>query len=135
MAHRYRILKAEVDADPINRDYASMTDQEVTADINSNLRTAPDKVSITAAELFEATVQAEYANLGPGAKAEYDQILSLGAINVADGAKARTDMEAMFSGGTLTAIQALYSGQQFYRWQEIGLSQQVRVGHVEDVRR
>jgi hypothetical protein len=129
-------LKGEVFSDPLVRGYSVMTDIQVADDINANERDALDRDQITSIELFDATDQAHFEVLGPGAKAEYSQMIQLGTVNVIDGKKGRTDLENMFaSTGTLTALQALYSGQKFWRWQEIGLSRAVEQGNVTDVRR
>ena len=139
MAHRFRTLETEMLADPLVRGYGGMTDIGVADDINTNSRTAPDKNSISVAEMWDATIQSEYEAITPAQKVSYGQMLTVasgGALDVTPGSKARTDLEGMFAAtGTLTALQALYSGQTFFRWQEIGLSSPVAEGHVADVRR
>ena len=138
MAHRFRTLETEMLTDPLVRDYASMTDIQVADDINTNSRTAPDRNSITTGEFFKAMVQPEFEGVSLAQQREINEILVLasGIVDMTPGAKERVDLEAMFSGtGTLTAMQALYSGQTFFRYQEIGLPGPVAEGHVADVRR
>ena len=91
MAHRFRTLETEMLADPLVRDYASMTDIGVADDINTNSRTAPDRNSISVAEMWDATIQSEYESRPPNQKTSYDQMLTVasgGALDVTPGSKA-----------------------------------------------
>lgn len=62
----YRILRTEIDADPLGRGYAGMVDGQVADSLNAANRQR-NRSLMTGAEIFENTVPAEFAALPEGA--------------------------------------------------------------------
>lgn len=129
-------LKAEITIDPLVRGYAGMTDQQVADSLNTVNRTR-ERPTLTAAVLYNAMDSAELNALDAAKQARVDRILSLGGdINLTDGAKARAELLAVFSGagGTNTrpAIGAAVT-EDISRATEIGLGH-VWPGHVQTAR-
>ena len=94
-------VRAELDADPLGRGYAGMTDGEVSDDLVALTRES--WVRVSASELLEAIVPADWAGLTNIKRANVDSVLSMGdVINVAPGSNARALLTTAFAGATET---------------------------------
>lgn len=58
----YNVLKDELDNDPLARGYAGFTDEQASADLNTEYRNVP-RASMNGDEIFAATDNAEFTGL------------------------------------------------------------------------
>ena len=122
----YAAIADEINADPLARGYAAMSDQEVADSMN-----AVDRVR-TLERLDQASVYnnidvGEYTGLSNANKTEVWNIVQVGGAEglwVRPGDTARTRLIAIFGGGsaTITALGALLD-QPISRAEEIGLGE------------
>jgi len=130
-------LSDEIALDPLGRGYAGMTDEAVVADLNARRRTR-NRVTMSAAEIFEAIVPAEFVALDMAKQARVDRVLALGAdviIGPDNNTNAVQELLACFGAPSQT-VQALAARRavSISRAEELGLGD-VRPGHVQEVRR
>lgn len=120
----YKILKTEIDSDPLTRGYSGMTDLQVSDSLNTVNR--DNWVPITAAQVYEAVSQSDYDGLDPvidaADLAELDRIFSLGGdIPTAPGGRVRNKLIGIFGGGSTTITNlAAIANQKRSRGVEIG---------------
>jgi hypothetical protein len=93
-------LVAELTDDPEGRGYAGMTDEEVTADLLTEYRTAPVD-TVSGQDIFEAVVPGEYAALSAENTSLLHAIIGMGTVRVG-GTNTRAALLAMFGAGTTT---------------------------------
>jgi hypothetical protein len=102
------IVRAELDADPLDRGYSSMTDAEVSADLNMCIRES--WVPVLASDILEIVTPAALADLDVDARRDVDSVLSMGSeIDFGPGTRARTLLTVAFAGSppTLNALKDL----------------------------
>ena len=141
-------IRAEIDSDPLARNYAGMaddpgdpasTDWQSRADkISASLRTA-DRTrtlsSLEGAEIYAAIDESEYTGLTQRPQSRVDAITRLGGpIDVGPGSTARAVLTSAFGGGSAT-IAALVIAVTIpqTRAEELGVGS--RVGHVQEALR
>ena len=115
------ILRAELDADPLNRGYAGMNNSQIANSLNTANRTLWK--TITSADVFEAIDIAEYAALTDPQKDVVRLVLGLGGrIDTAPGSKLRTAILGTFGNpsNTLTALVA-QAARTVSRAEELGI--------------
>ncbi|HDY65737.1 MAG TPA: hypothetical protein ENH84_05850 [Phycisphaerae bacterium] len=133
MADIARMVKTEIDADPLGRGYSGMTDEEVADSLNAVDRTRI-RSSMTGEEIFKASDVMELGGLAAAKLLLWvtftraDSIDPSNAINVAL-------VKAVFGAGsgTLTALAAARQ-EQISRGTEIGI-RRIGPGYVADARR
>jgi hypothetical protein len=128
------LLKWELTNDPVPLGYAGKTDTECAALLTARTRTL-NRITISAPDLFEAIVPAEWKGLTADEKSRVQTILSMGTVNLS-GANTRASLGAAFAAGTQTranvlALYATANGQS--RAAEIGLGE-VTAGDVQRAR-
>jgi len=118
----YLTLHDELINDPLARGYATMTDEEAAADLNTAYRTYV-RDSIAGSEVYERVVVSEFLALTDAEKAEVWNIVHLGdEISVGPNSKARTRFIALFGSGSETiAALADYLTVPISRATELGL--------------
>lgn len=102
------IVRAELDADPLARGYAGMTDAEVCADLNTAYRDSWERVS--ASDILEIIVPAAWSGLTNTERADVDSVLSMGtSLDFSPGSRARVLLTTAFAGSpaTLNALEAV----------------------------
>ncbi len=125
-------LTSEVTNDPLEREYAGMTDSEVAARGAVKDRTR-DVTSISGQDLFEAVDPEDFANLTDSDKATLFGIIGMGTILV-NGANTKAALLSVFGSGTQTRINlAALQTETIDRWTELGLGD-VKPGHVQNAR-
>jgi len=124
-------LKTEIDADPLTRGYAGMTDAQVKADGHTKYRTR-NKTSLTGSEVLNAIDKTEFNSKTDAQKQQVWDLVHLGSLNPF-GIEASL-MVDIFGGGSVTivALQALRV-ESISRWEELSLGN-VREGHIQKVR-
>jgi len=124
-------LKTEIDADPLTRGYAGMTDAQVKADGHTKYRTR-NKTSLTGSEVLNAIDKTEFNSKTDAQKQQVWDLVHLGTLNPF-GIEASL-MVDIFGGGSVTivALQALRV-ESISRWEELSLGN-VREGHIQKVR-
>lgn len=125
-------LKAELDADPLDRGYSGMSDAAAAMDLNTEYRTR--KVpSVSGQDLFEAVDATDFAGLSDAQKTLLYAIIGMGTILV-NGTNTKTALLAMFGPGTPTRSNlATLQTESVSRAVELGLGR-VKVGYVQRVR-
>lgn len=125
-------LKAEVDNDPLARDYASMTNKEVAVSLNEKNR-PNDRQSVPAQEFIAAIAPAAFPADGK-MQAYLALLLGTGSVPLEE-PNVRNALKAIFVGqaSTLAALAALQS-EDISRGVEIGFGR-VAEGHVAHVRK
>ena len=123
-AKQVSALQAERTDDPLGRGYAGMSDVQFLASVNAEDRDNP-RSTISAGELFEAIVPAEFQALDAAKKVRVDRLLGLGAelvVGPGNAHQAVQELIATFGVGsdTLTALAALRD-VQYSRASELGL--------------
>lgn len=128
----YSTLALELATDPLGRGYASMTDEEVAADLNIENRDVIDPI-ISSAMLFNSIDPTEYSTLMDTKLV--DLLLGVGeGIDAGPGTNARTVIVSAFGGGSTTVANLVEAATKTVsRAVEIGLGQ-VKPGHVGDAR-
>lgn len=128
-------LADEINTDPLGRGYSGMTDEEVTADLNTVYRTITIGL-LDGAEVYEAIDVTEYQALTSENKAEVWNIVHLGpSIAVGVGTKARSRFISLFGGGSTTMGNLLARvTKNVSRAEELGLGRVVLEGHVTKAR-
>lgn len=124
------VLADEIQTDELARGYAAMTDVEVAADMNTKYRILA-ATTLTSAQVYEATVSADFQGLSDAQKAYVRDIWGLGLVDVSPDSKARIVYITVFGSdsATIVAIQAMLE-ELISRGEEIGWGW-VKVGHVE----
>ena len=101
------IVRAELDADPLGRGYAGMTDGEIWEDLVALTRDS--WVPVAASAIIEAISAGALSGLSTAKRADVDTVVSMGgAIVIAPGSRARALLIAAFTGDpeTLNALEA-----------------------------
>jgi len=130
----YTVLVPEVRDDPLGRGYAGMTDAEVVADMNTAYRQSVAD-TLTASQVYEATVVSEFQALSDALKVYVRDILGLGGdIAVGPSSKARAVLIGAFGVGstTITALAAALV-TSITRAAELELGS-VSSGHIKSAR-
>ena len=130
----YTALTAELTNDPLTRGYAGMSDTQAADSINTVDRTR-NRTTLTGAEIYEATVSADFQALTATEKTYIRDLWSMGGdVQVGPGAKARAVLIAIFGGGSATvlALSALLV-DNISRGDELNLGH-VKAGHVQMAR-
>ena len=119
-------LKAEVQGDPLNRDYTGMTSAQILTDLQTINRTR-DKTNLSPSEVYQNIDQGDWVGLSAPEQDEIWNILHLGDPLDPFGREA-TRFIAIFGGGsiTITALSALRI-ENISRLEQIGIS-----GHVNE---
>ena len=126
-------LADEINADPLTRGYAGMTDAQVAADVMTEYRTEAVREA-TGAEIYDAIDDAEFALLTPDEQKDCDRITSLSGIIDAS-SRAKTVLFRIFPAGTQTRINFLaMATRSVTRAHELGISGTVREGDVTRAR-
>lgn len=125
------ILKDELTADPLGRDYAGMTDTEAADDLNTEYRTR-NRASMSASEVLNAVDLTEYDALTDTEKIALWRLLAISQLNPF-GVEAQIMVQVF--GGTSQTISALQQIRvmNISRGVELGLGH-VKVGHVQEAR-
>ncbi len=136
MADNFQILDTEVADDPLARGYSGFTDLQVADDINANVRPGGALESMSAGQYYDIIDSTEQQALSADQISELEVMYGLGAVlDVTSGSRVETLTLNFFGGGTTSRnnfIAATTTTQ--FRWQEIGLTQIVLEGHVNQVR-
>lgn len=134
MADKIDVLRDEITNDPLGRNYASMSNEEVVASGRVVNRTLPI-LALSSARVYEAVDAIEFAALSADQKVLMRDLYSLGdGISFAEGGKARDLMMSLFTGGSNTRNAMIAATQRNVgRWTELGISP-VKVGHVQEAR-
>lgn len=119
----YVNLKNEVTNDPLARGYASMTDAQVAADLNTAYRTR-ERTSLSGSEIFNSIVPAEFAALADSQKQFVRDVFSLGdSVNVSTGTNARAVLLDAFGAGSTTrtnlaalVLESISRAQELELW-------------------
>ncbi len=127
------ILRAELQNDPLARNYAGMSDQAAADSLNAADRPT-QRDTVASHEIFEAIAPAEWAALTAQEKQRVQTILGMGTVNLR-GTNTRASLAAAFGAGTATrtALQALQAGPPQSRAAELGIGR-VGDGHVHSAR-
>jgi hypothetical protein len=130
-------LSEEIRNDPLGIGYAGMTEQQIADSLNARNRTR-DRTTMSAGEIFETIVPAEFAALNQAEQERVDRVLGLGAdIIVGPGNQhnAVQELLAVFTAQSQT-IQALAArrAEAISRAQELALGD-VKPGHVQEAKR
>jgi hypothetical protein len=126
-------LKAEIDADPLTRGYAGMSDSALATSLNTANR--DNWISLSSSQIFETIDIPEFQALNAANKARIDRLLGLGdGIQTAPGSQARSELVTVFGGGSVTiAALAALANKPRSRARELGL-EVIKVGHVQEAR-
>ena len=132
-------LKAEIDADPLTRGYAGMTDAQVAADINTAYRQI-NRESMSSSEVMNAINIGEFNALSTADRQNIWNVLHLGGSGLAGGGNINpfgveaTIFTNAFGGGsaTITALAAARK-ETVTRAQELSLGR-VGEGTVAEAR-
>lgn len=118
-------LREELLIDPLGLNYAAMDDATAFASLtDASARPAPDRDTLSGAEIYEVVDRAEYAALSPGEQEELKVLLSLGdTIAVGENSKARAALAGMFgpASNTRAELLGLVTNRTRSRAQELGL--------------
>ena len=120
---RIDIIKAEIDADPLGRGYAGMSDQQIADTLNAANRTR-QRQTVTATEVYQAIDQTEWESLTGGKQAEVWDILHLGTLT--PGGREQDRFLAIF--GAQSATIAALKG---VRDETISRGEELRIGEVK----
>ena len=114
------IVRIELDADPLDRGYDTMSDVQVDADLHELYCETWDLVS--ASDILEAIVPAAWQALTADERADVDSVLSMGtAIDFSPGSRARVLVTTAFAGSAPTLNNLLVLGRRMIsRAEEIG---------------
>jgi hypothetical protein len=115
----YRALKAEMDADPLGRGYAGMTDAQASASLNVANRTRV-RNAMSASEVFQAISAAEFAAKTDAQRQLVLGILGFGTVNPA-GREAEVFVQVFGAGSQTIAALAAARQETVSRATEIGL--------------
>ena len=117
------ILNHEINTDPLMRDYAGMTDDQLVTSLN--IKNRDFWADLTSVQLFQAVDLEELTALPPEDQARVDRILRLtGDIKTGPGMNARREFLSTFgvSSVTITNVVAL-ANQPIGRGHELGIGQ------------
>lgn len=116
----YSKLRNEIQADPLARGYAGLTDAAVADSLNTVNRTV-DRTVIPTYEIINATVPADWTALSAAEKQRYQTLTGAGQID-ASNPNVRAAFLAMFAAGTTTrANLAAIQSKTMSRADELGL--------------
>lgn len=127
-------LLQELSDDPLGRNYAAMTNQQIVESLNNPDRTITRDI-LSSAEIYENIDISEFQAKQTAAKEYVRDVLGLGDnIKVGPGSKARTVLLNVFgaSSNTITSLSAALQ-ITVSRAQELGLGE-VREGDVQVIR-
>lgn len=129
MAFPHAILKAELTADPLIRGYASMTDSQAAASLNTVDRFR-NRESMTGDELFQQSDTTEFAGLAEGKQNQWLAFCGRDIVDPFAGANVQFVI-GLFGGGSATVI-ALNAArpESVSRLVEIGLPPEVSPGDI-----
>ena len=121
----YQALHDELINDPLARGYSGMNDEQAATNLNTPYR-VQERLSIGAAELYEAIVQSEWTPLTAAQKEEIRDMYLLGTIQTVTGSRGRAVLIATFPAGSATRTKLLeLMTTQTRRCDEIGWPQGV----------
>ena len=133
MAITWELLRVELDTDPLNRGYTSMSDEEVAADLNTVYRTIT-RDYVSGWEIFNITNNTEYATLTDAQKASWDALCGIENIDTASGVAKAKEAE-LFGPGTTTRSNLIdLKTTDVSRAVELGFGE-VTVGQIQEARR
>jgi len=126
------ILKTEIDADTLERDYSGMTDEDVAISLNTNIDRTTNKTSMSSSEIFNAINKTEFNAL---VVADKDLIWNLLALGTLDPFGLEATLFTDTFGGSSVTIATLQDLRKndVSRGVELGLGQ-VSAGHVKEAR-
>ena len=124
-------LRAELTADPLGRGYAAKTDEAVAADLNT-VYCERDKSLLTATEVLNAVVPAEFNALTDTVQRRIWDVIHMGEINPF-GVEEKLFIAAFGAGSVTIANLAEIRKEGISRAVELGLGR-VRVGDVQRAR-
>lgn len=125
------ILKDELTADPLGRNYGAMPDEEAAASLNAKDRTRNRGV-MSASEVLNAVDQTEYATLDDAQTDRLWGLLGIGELNPF-GVEAQIMVQLFGAGSeTISTLQQIRV-ESVSRGMELGLGH-VKVGHVQEAR-
>ena len=112
-------IKSEIDADPLGRGYAGMTDAQV-ADSGNVADREVNKTSLSATEVLNTVVVAEYNALTTDNKTLFWNVLAIGDLNPF-GIEAAL-LTSIFGSGSETIIALAAKRKHLVtRWAELGV--------------
>ena len=128
----YQALCAELQVDPLDRNYAGMTDAGVLADLLSEYRMAT-VATVDGQAIFEAVTRADYLALEAGSRSLLHAVIGMGNVRI-DGRNTRAALLGMFgpTTETRTNLSALQT-RPCSRASELGLGN-VKLAHVHRAR-
>lgn len=122
---RYGALREELTNDPLAIGYSGMDDATAAASLNDETaRPAPDRDSLSSAEIYNVIDRTEYLALTTAEQDELKVILGLGErVDITAGSKARGALAAMFDAASVTraALLGLVENRTQSRAQELSL--------------
>lgn len=116
------ILRAELDGDPLERGYTTMSDAEAATSLNTVDRTRHAD-TLPSADIYEATVSSEFQALTDAQQAYVRDMWGLGdGVHIGAGSNARTVYQSVFGteSDTWTALIAA-AQESVSRAEELGL--------------
>ena len=133
-----RGIRNELDADPLGRGYATMTDQEVADSLNTADREVI-RSTLTGSTIFNAIVPSEFAALSADMKQFVRDVFSLGdAVDVGPGTNARTVLLDAFGNGTTTrdnlVAAVTFMQSRAEELNLLGRSPEIGFAHVQQAR-
>lgn len=106
-----QIIRAELDADPLGRGYAGMSDIEVRNDLNAPTRES--WVPVSASDILEAINPAALEALSAEHREDLDSVLSMGTvIHLYPGSRGRVLLTTAFAGAVPTLNALLLLGKR-----------------------
>jgi hypothetical protein len=135
MADELEILQDEIANDPETIGYAGKGDDQVADLLNAtNTSRTLARPSLTAVEIFNSVVVAEFDALSEADQRKMDRIFSLvGDIDITPGSQADTIIQNVFNPGTTRTNLAGIAKETVSRATELGL-RKIKVGHVTEAR-
>lgn len=131
-------LAEEINDDPLDRGYSSMTDQEVANDLNTSYREVI-RSTLTGSSIFNAINPSEFEALDDQTKQFVRDVFSLGdAVDVDEGTNARAVLLGAFGAGTTTRDNLVAAVTQTQTRAEelnlLGRSPEIGPAHVAQAR-
>lgn len=124
----YKILRDEIQNDPLGRGYSGMTDAEVADDLNTQYRTR-NRSTLTASEIVNAVDLSEWNALDDVQRQIVWNLLHMGAINPF-GVEATILVNVFGAGSNTIAVLAEARVENISRAQELGLGNWVTAHRV-----
>jgi len=126
-------LTNEILNDPLVRNYPTLTDVQVLADLHTAY--CDNWVVLSPSELFEVSVEAERQALAAPEKERWDSLRQQAGVETAPGSEGRAEFESIFGVPSASHTNFLATGnQRCTRVVDIQLGR-VRLGHIERINR